>query len=414
MKNMYFERLDVLHGQPFSIYLPLQVQPIVNGDNGEPRDIEAKDVENLHVYIRNVGETGRGKSIRFDTLYNYVVVKVPAQMRKGEMSIVIVGNYGQVCLRAEIVANIGNRGGLGGIIRPYVSPVVGNCGTIADIAPLPLCFTNNGKSPVGLGLNIRDDNGGGWKPNLEISLNGVDWVDFDGNYGFKNPEEQNFPVNLAVGMSVYFRGMNPDGFNRSNDNYDINMFVNFVWSNSDAAVSVDGDVASLINYEKRVSLPQDVANFTYLFGRYDSDIEAHSSLVDASGLVTIYTSYYSYCYMFYGCTGLVTAPALPATTLASSCYNSMFYGCTSLATAPALPATTLASSCYSSMFSGCTSLLFIEMLAVALSPNNAVTNWVKDVPTGKVGTFVKNAAATWTTTGNSGVPTGWVIIYKQV
>ena len=34
--------------------------------------------------------------------------------------------------------------------------------------------------------------------------------------------------------------------------------------------------------------------------------------------------------MFYNCTNLTTAPALPATTLASNCYSNMFYGCTSL------------------------------------------------------------------------------------
>ena len=31
--------------------------------------------------------------------------------------------------------------------------------------------------------------------------------------------------------------------------------------------------------------------------------------------------------MFSGCTSLVNAPELPATTLSESCYNSMFYGC---------------------------------------------------------------------------------------
>ena len=60
--------------------------------------------------------------------------------------------------------------------------------------------------------------------------------------------------------------------------------------------------------------------------------------------------------MFYGCTSLTTAPSLPATTLAISCYGYMFYGCTSLTTAPSLPATTLANYCYRSMFYGCTSL----------------------------------------------------------
>ena len=43
-------------------------------------------------------------------------------------------------------------------------------------------------------------------------------------------------------------------------------------------------------------------------------------------------------------------------TMADSCYSSMFYGCTSLTTAPALPATTLALYCYRSMFEGCTKI----------------------------------------------------------
>ena len=65
-----------------------------------------------------------------------------------------------------------------------------------------------------------------------------------------------------------------------------------------------------------------------------------------------------YCYyqLFSGCTSLITAPELPATTLANSCYLGMFSECTSLTTAPELPATTLADSCYNSMFLGCTSL----------------------------------------------------------
>ena len=64
------------------------------------------------------------------------------------------------------------------------------------------------------------------------------------------------------------------------------------------------------------------------------------------------------CYvtMFSGCSGLVTAPALPATTLAEECYRAMFYNCSGLTTAPALPATTLAYCCYEYMFFRCTSL----------------------------------------------------------
>ena len=57
--------------------------------------------------------------------------------------------------------------------------------------------------------------------------------------------------------------------------------------------------------------------------------------------------------LFYNCTSLTKAPALPATTLAKDCFEYMFSGCTSLTKAPELPATTLASGCYSSMFNGC-------------------------------------------------------------
>ena len=70
------------------------------------------------------------------------------------------------------------------------------------------------------------------------------------------------------------------------------------------------------------------------------------------------TALADYCYssMFRSCTGLTSAPELPATTLADNCYYSMFYGCTGLTSAPELPATALAASCYNSMFRGCTGL----------------------------------------------------------
>ena len=69
-----------------------------------------------------------------------------------------------------------------------------------------------------------------------------------------------------------------------------------------------------------------------------------------------------YRYMFSGCTGLTSAPDLPATTMTTNCYCGMFYRCTSLISAPDLPATTLATNCYNSMFSGCTSLTSVPEL----------------------------------------------------
>ena len=83
---------------------------------------------------------------------------------------------------------------------------------------------------------------------------------------------------------------------------------------------------------------------------------------------------YCYQYMFYGCTGLTQAPALPATTLTPSCYSNMFYGCTALTHAPALPATTLTTSCYQNMFRGCTSLTQAPALPATTLVNYCYSN----------------------------------------
>ncbi len=64
--------------------------------------------------------------------------------------------------------------------------------------------------------------------------------------------------------------------------------------------------------------------------------------------------------MFYFCSALVSAPALPATELTEGCYCQMFAFCTNLTTLPALPATTLATYCYQDMFSSCGNIFISE------------------------------------------------------
>lgn len=115
------------------------------------------------------------------------------------------------------------------------------------------------------------------------------------------------------------------------------------------------------------------------------------------------------CYgrMFAGCTSLTAAPELPATTLADYCYTTMFSGCTSLTEAPELPATTLTSRCYGNMFNGCASLNYIKAMFTTTPSTAYTSDWVNGVAA--TGTFVKNAAATWTTTGANGIPTGWTV-----
>ena len=82
-----------------------------------------------------------------------------------------------------------------------------------------------------------------------------------------------------------------------------------------------------------------------------------SSLIQAPELPATTLADNCYEYMFYNCSSLIQAPELPATTLAANCYAFMFYECPSLIQAPELPATTLVTHCYEYMFSGCSSLI---------------------------------------------------------
>ena len=139
---------------------------------------------------------------------------------------------------------------------------------------------------------------------------------------------------------------------------------------------------------------------------YCTSLTTVPSTLSATTLAT-----YCYSYMFYGCTSLTTAPTLPATTLAQYCYQYMFSDCTSLTTAPILPAITLTRQCYAYMFNGCSSLSYIKAMFTTTPQTTTTTrqtyNWVKGVAAS--GTFVKNSAATWTTTGVNGVPSGWTV-----
>ena len=123
--------------------------------------------------------------------------------------------------------------------------------------------------------------------------------------------------------------------------------------------------------------------------------------------------------MFEGCTNLVDAPALPATTLSTKCYRNMFYNCSSLEKAPDLPAENLVSGCYQRMFYGCTKLTYIMLNAksyredVFLSDNN--THWAKNagsnVESGTPCVIYLNPAiknsANWATKKNNVIPAGW-------
>ena len=96
---------------------------------------------------------------------------------------------------------------------------------------------------------------------------------------------------------------------------------------------------------------------------------------------------------------------LEHTTLASYCYSHMFYGCTGLTSAPELPATTLAVGCYSNMFSGCTNISLIKVHFTAWGTQTSA--WVSNVPS--TGTFYKPSALP-DEFSTDRIPTGWTVV----
>ena len=192
-----------------------------------------------------------------------------------------------------------------------------------------LCLTaNTADSKVTLTKkNTPDD------VTLQYSTDGTNWYDYT--------------IGTEVALvnandKVYFRNAGTaETFSK-----DIGNYYYFVM---DGSIAASGNVMSLIDNSCTATTIPSSYCFTFLFNNC-------TGLTSAPNLPAETLAQGCYWSMFSGCTGLTTAPELPATTLAVSCYQGMFYGCSSLTAAPALPVTSLAEGCYQGMFYGCTIL----------------------------------------------------------
>lgn len=157
---------------------------------------------------------------------------------------------------------------------------------------------------------------------------------------------------------------NLTGTAKSKDNYSKISF------NNDVKVSCIGDIRTLLDYENYEKVATDKARFCNLFERC-------TQLISAPDLPAMTLADYCYYYMFSYCGSLEKAPKLPASELNPYCYEGMFNGCGSLKKAPKLLATKLADGSYKNMFLGCSTLNSVTMLA----PSNQITsnsfyNWL--------------------------------------
>ena len=165
-------------------------------------------------------------------------------------------------------------------------------------------------------------------PSLEYSVNGGAWTTLGTN-------------------TVTFGGTNGNLRLRGKSSVGTNG-ATISFGNS-TPVGCSGDIRTLVDYENYETANTSEAKFKELF----KDCTQLTTAPDLPATTLADSCYY---FMFQGCSSLTYTPELPATTLAPNCYQAMFMNCTSLTSAPALPATTLSAYCYVSMFNGCSSL----------------------------------------------------------
>ena len=215
-------------------------------------------------------------------------------------------------------------------------------GTITDNGKTEECptpyitFKANGEQKF-----MMTTEGGYTFSNLEYSVNNSEWA------------------SVAIGTEIPFGGAKGDlrlrGINPNGTATELYAYSTIKFTEANVNVACTGDIRTLQDWRNYNIVETRNARFCYLF--LNCSVLTSAPELPATKLaVSCYTS------MFAGCTSLTAAPELKTTELAASCYNNMFYGCTSLTSAPELKATTLANGCYFGMFNGCASLTAVPKL----------------------------------------------------
>lgn len=160
---------------------------------------------------------------------------------------------------------------------------------------------------------------------LQIKCTGeyvVSGLEYSVNFGeWKEWTASTYYVEFGGSRNLRLRGTNRKGTAESSSKY--------------ATFSIGSD-----NSEPRVQCTGDIR-----------------TLLDYTNYKNVDTGNARFCYLFYNCKKLTTAPKLPATKLADYCYTNMFGYCVKLEKAPDLPAKDLPQSCYYNMFYECKELV---------------------------------------------------------
>lgn len=164
-----------------------------------------------------------------------------------------------------------------------------------------------------------------------------------------------------------------------------------------------GDYVQFQNTNETLSFGSDSAqNYVQIF--VVGSVAASGNMQSMLNYITD-CPHYSFYRFFNNCTGLTSIPELRAATVDYFSYGYMFYGCTNITEAE-IYAETLTDDCFHTMFYGCTALNLLKVRFSDWNAGNSTTNWLVNVS--ESGTFYcpENLEEQ---RGNNYIPAGWQI-----
>lgn len=229
---------------------------------------------------------------------------------------------------------------------------------------------------------------------LEYSVNFGEWKEWTASTPY---------VEFGGSRNLRLRGTNRKGTAESSSKY---ATFSIGGDNSEPRVQCTGDIRTLLDYTNYKNVDTGNARFCYLF--YNC-----KKLTTAPKLPAMKLADYCYTYMFTYCENLETAPDLPAKDLPQGCYSEMFYNCKNLVTGPKISATKMSKLSCQWMLVNCPKLSSVTLLTPSdqMNAESALGRWLENSGTSATTRtlVVKDKAAYDALKSKSYLPSQWQI-----
>lgn len=229
---------------------------------------------------------------------------------------------------------------------------------------------------------------------LEYSVNFGEWKEWTASTPY---------VEFGGSRNLRLRGTNRKGTAESSSKY---ATFSIGGDNSEPRVQCTGDIRTLLDYTNYKNVDTGNARFCYLF--YNC-----KKLTTAPKLPAMKLADYCYTYMFTYCENLETAPDLPAKDLPQGCYSDMFYNCKNLVTGPKISATKMSKLSCQWMLVNCPKLSSVTLLTPSdqMNAESALGRWLENSGTSATTRtlVVKDKAAYDALKSKSYLPSQWQI-----